>query len=64
MPKMKTHSGCKKRFRRTGAGLIKRTAAYRRHHAWSRSAGQTMGLRGIKYVAGADVARLAVLLPN
>lgn len=63
MPKMKSHSGCKKRFRKNAAGKIKRAAGGRRHHAWARSAKQTLSLRGIKYISKADVARLKVLLP-
>jgi large subunit ribosomal protein L35 len=31
MPKMKTHSGAKKRFRITGAGKVMREQANRRH---------------------------------
>ncbi|MDP2189443.1 MAG: 50S ribosomal protein L35 [Sphingobacteriaceae bacterium] len=31
MPKMKTHSGAKKRFTLTGTGKIKRKHAYKRH---------------------------------
>lgn len=31
MPKMKTKSAAKKRFKLTGTGKIKRTTAYKRH---------------------------------
>ena len=31
MPKMKTHSGAKKRFKLTGSGKLKREQANRRH---------------------------------
>lgn len=31
MPKMKTHSGAKKRFRLTASGLIKRTKCNKNH---------------------------------
>lgn len=31
MPKMKTHSGAKKRFKVTGSGKIKRSQANQRH---------------------------------
>ena len=31
MPKMKTNSGAKKRFKRTGTGKIKRKHAYKSH---------------------------------
>ena len=31
MPKLKTHSGAAKRFKKTGTGKIKRGHAYKRH---------------------------------
>jgi len=31
MPKMKSNSGAKKRFKRTGSGKLKRKKAFRRH---------------------------------
>jgi len=31
MPKLKTNRGAKKRFKRTGTGLLKRRAAFRNH---------------------------------
>ncbi|WP_340105698.1 50S ribosomal protein L35 [Rhodohalobacter sp. 8-1] len=31
MPKMKSNSGAKKRFKRTGSGKLKRKKAYKRH---------------------------------
>ena len=37
MPKMKTHSGSKKRFRVTGKGKVKSGAANRRHFMRRRS---------------------------
>ena len=50
MPKMKTHSGAKKRFKITGSGKIKRQQANRRHqqregesHDLARAAGKQEG---------------------
>ncbi len=37
MPKMKTHSGSKKRFRVTGSGKVKAGASHRRHFMRRRS---------------------------
>ncbi|MDE1901360.1 MAG: 50S ribosomal protein L35 [Alphaproteobacteria bacterium] len=37
MPKLKTHSGAKKRFRVTGNGKVKCGAAHRRHFMRHRS---------------------------
>lgn len=64
MPKMKTHSGSKKRFRRTANGLVKRSAAFRRHHAWAWSSDERLGKRGTKYASKPDMKRLQILLPD
>ena len=37
MPKMKTHSGSKKRFRVTGSGHVKAGASHRKHFMRRRS---------------------------
>ncbi len=37
MPKLKTHSGAKKRFRVTGNGLVKAGKSHRRHFMRRRS---------------------------
>ncbi len=64
MPKVKTHSGAKKRFRRTKNGKLKRSSAYRRHHAWAKtSAIQKLHLRKIKYVSRSDIDNMRKLLP-
>ncbi len=63
MPKMKTHSGCKKRFSKNSAGKIKRSKAYRRHHAWARTAKQTRDLRSGTYFTSADHKNISVLMP-
>lgn len=58
MPKMKAHSGAKKRFRFCGNGRIKRARAGRRHHAWARSQKETVNLRGVAYVHEFDEAKV------
>ena len=63
MPKMKTHSSSKKRFHRTGSGKIKRSKAYRRHHAWAKNAKDVRKLRGKGYFSAADKKNIAKLLP-
>ena len=35
MPKMKTHRGAAKRFKRTASGKLKRSKAFRRHTTYS-----------------------------
>lgn len=63
MPKMKTHSASKKRFKKTASGLIKKAKGYRRHHAWAKSSKQVRQLRGTGFVSKADSPRIALLLP-
>ncbi len=63
MPKMKTHSASKKRFNKNGNGKIKRTKAYRRHHAWAKSAKQIRELRNAVFFTGADEKNMQKLLP-
>lgn len=63
MPKMKTHSASKKRFKKTANGLIKRTKAFRRHHAWAKSAKTIRAMRSESYVHDSNAKRIAVLLP-
>ena len=63
MPKMKTHSTSKKRFRKTASGLLKRARAYRRHHAWAKSGKRVRQLRGVSYVDFTQLRNIKTLLP-
>ena len=63
MPKMKTHSGAKKRFKKSSTGKVKRAKAYNRHHAWAKSAKQGRQLRSGEYFTDADQKNMARLLP-
>ena len=63
MPKLKTHSSSKKRFKKTKNGLIKRTKAFRRHHAWAKSSKRIRGLRSESYVHSANIKKIEALLP-
>ncbi len=63
MPKMKTHSASKKRFRKNSNGKIKRSKAYNRHHAWAKSTKQGRSLRSGAYVSAANIKSMAILLP-
>jgi large subunit ribosomal protein L35 len=40
MPKLKTHKGAAKRFKRTGTGKVKRRHAFARHILTSKSSGR------------------------
>lgn len=46
MPKMKTHSGTKKRFQRTGSGKVSRRKAGRRHLLTSKASNRKRRLSG------------------
>jgi large subunit ribosomal protein L35 len=54
MPKMKTHSGAKKRFRVTGTGKIMRRRANRQHLFEHKSSTRTRRLAGEVTVSPAD----------
>ena len=54
MPKMKTHSGSKKRFRVTGTGKIVRGKAYKSHIKTKKSPKRIRGFRHDGLVSSAD----------
>jgi len=59
MPKMKSKSGAKKRFRRTGTGKVLMNFAYKRHGLRKRSQKMKRKARGSKLLAAPD-AKLVV----
>ncbi len=54
MPKMKTHSGAKKRFKKTGTGKITHERAGRRHLLESKSSKRTRRLSNEQQLAPGD----------
>jgi large subunit ribosomal protein L35 len=62
MPKMKTHSGSRKRFRITGTGKIMRQKANRRHNFEHKPTTRTRRLAGLTDVSAADRKRIKNLL--
>lgn len=62
MPKMKTHSGAKKRFALTGTGKIKRKHAFKSHILTKKTKKQKRNLTKTGYVDKADVNNIKVLL--
>jgi large subunit ribosomal protein L35 len=62
MPKNKTHSGTKKRFRITGSGKVLREQANRRHYAEAKPSSRMRRLSMDEVVAPADVKRIKKLL--
>ncbi|HEY7440796.1 MAG TPA: 50S ribosomal protein L35 [Vicinamibacterales bacterium] len=63
MPKLKTHRGAAKRFKKSGTGKFLRGKAFKQHILTSKTTKQKRGLRGTVVVAGADAAKLARMLP-
>lgn len=63
MPKMKTHSGASKRFKKSKSGLIKYTQAGRRHILTKKSSKRKCHLRKSAYINCCDAANVAALLP-
>jgi len=63
MPKMKTKSGAKKRFRVRGSGSIKRSQAYKRHILTKRTTKNKRQLRGSTGVHSTNVASVKAMLP-
>ena len=63
MPKLKTKSGAKKRFRITATGKIKAGVAGKRHRLISHSAKYIRQNRGTEVLAKADTARVKLWAP-
>jgi large subunit ribosomal protein L35 len=64
MPKQKTHSGAKKRFKVTGSGKILREQAGKRHLLERKPSKLTRRLTGTVEVAPADVKKIKKLLSS
>ena len=63
MPKIKTHSGAKKRFRVTKSGLIKRGHAYKSHILTKKSTKRKRSLRQGAYVDVTNASAIKRLIP-
>jgi large subunit ribosomal protein L35 len=63
MPKVKTHSGAKKRFKRTGGGKFKFQAVNKRHLLSNRPKKRKRQLRRAGIVPPAHHHQIEVLLP-
>ncbi|MDO5732708.1 MAG: 50S ribosomal protein L35 [Eubacteriales bacterium] len=63
MPKQKTHSASKKRFKISGSGKVVRPRAHKKHKLTCKSAKQKRNLRGT-CIADKSVAKnIKVLIP-
>jgi large subunit ribosomal protein L35 len=63
MPKLKTHTGAKKRFKKTGTGKIKRGQTKTRHILSSKSPKTKRKLGKIVLVSDGDFAKVARMIP-
>lgn len=63
MPKMKTKSGAKKRFRVRPGGTVKRAQAFKRHILTKKTTKNKRHLRGTVAVHEADVVHIAKMMP-
>jgi large subunit ribosomal protein L35 len=63
MPKMKTHRGAAKRFKKTGTGKLKRAKAFKSHILTKKSSKTKRNLRKTGYVSESQVKVMKKLLP-
>lgn len=63
MPKMKTHKGSQKRFKKTGTGKLKRAHAYTSHMFANKSQKQKRKLRKSAIVSSGDFKRIKTMMP-
>jgi large subunit ribosomal protein L35 len=63
MPKLKTHRGAAKRFKKTGTGKFVRAGAFKRHILTSKTTKSKRQMRGSEVVSDQDTPRLRKMLP-
>ena len=63
MPKMKTKSGAKKRFKVSASGRIKRGQAFKRHILTKKTTKNKRQLRGAVNVHETNLGHMAQMLP-
>jgi large subunit ribosomal protein L35 len=63
MPKVKTKSGAKKRFKVTGSGKIKRKSAFKNHILTKKETKQKRRLSKKTIVSKADESNVRFMLP-
>ncbi len=63
MPKTKTHSASKKRFKVTGTGKIKRFKAYKSHILNKKTTKRKRNLRKSAVASSANAATIKKLIP-
>ena len=63
MPKLKTHSGAAKRFKKTGTGKVKRGHAFARHILTSKDTKKKRHLDKDTILAKADEKKILRMIP-
>ena len=63
MPKMKTHSGAKKRFKLTKTGKVKRAHAYKSHILNKKTTKRKRNLRKVVVADTTNVAAVKRMIP-
>ena len=63
MPKLKTHKGAAKRFKKTGTGKVVRNHAFARHILTTKSRSRKRRLTQAVVADAADQAKLKTMLP-
>ena len=63
MPKLKTHRGAAKRFKKTGSGKIVRASAFKRHILTSKSTKRKRHLDMDTLISKADARSVREMLP-
>ena len=63
MPKIKTHSGAKKRFKLTGTGKVKMQHCGKRHILTKMTTMRKRGLRNGAYADSTNLAQAKSLIP-
>ena len=63
MPKLKTHKGAAKRFKKTGTGKVKRRHSHLRHILTSKDKKRKRKLGGNVLVSEADTPKVKRMIP-
>ena len=64
MPKLKTKSSAKKRFKITGTGKVRAAVAYKRHNLRKRSTKMKRQARGTMILSAQDARIVKSYMPN
>ena len=63
MPKLKTHKGAAKRFKKTASGKVKRGRSHLRHILTSKSTKRKRKMRSGGLVSDGDLAKVKRMIP-